>query len=56
MKSITELIQLVNDTGCRCGEKLSTCRDQVYVHIYGNNEPPVIYTEDQFRNFTEYFL
>ena len=53
---VDELVQQVEDRGIECGRQSTYFGDEVYVHIYGNNERAAIYSPTQFINWANWFL
>lgn len=53
---VNELIEQVESCGIECGRQSTYFGDEVYVHIYGNNQRAAIYSPTQFINWANWFL
>jgi hypothetical protein len=53
---VQERIKQIEERGIECGQQSTYFGNEVYVHIYGNNERAAIYSPSQFLRWAEWYL
>ena len=53
---VQQFIKQIEERGIECGQQSTYFGDEVYVHIYGNNQRAAIYSPAQFLRWADWYL
>lgn len=53
---VQQFIKQIEERGIECGRQSTYFGDEIYVHIYGNNQSAAIYSPSQFLRWADWYL